>query len=64
MQRKAISQAVLDAQALQRARAAYHNTDYPERWCDRCGQLYQGPAVYCSLACALADTDPVRKAAR
>lgn len=35
--------------------AAYHNDSYPERACDRCKRPYRGPAVYCSLACALAD---------
>jgi ribosomal protein S27AE len=28
---------------------------FPERPCDRCGKPYRGPAVYCSLTCALAD---------
>lgn len=37
------------------ARSSYHNDDYPERLCDRCGKTYRGPAVYCSLECALAD---------
>jgi hypothetical protein len=37
------------------ARAAYRDDAYPERQCDYCGRLYRGPAVYCSLDCALAD---------
>lgn len=28
---------------------------FPERLCDHCGKPYQGPAVYCSLDCALRD---------
>ena len=34
---------------------SYRNDAYPERACDHCGQPYRGPAVYCSLACSLAD---------
>jgi len=46
----------LDAlEAQQRAEAAYIDPSFPERACDRCGKTYQGPAVYCSLACAIAD---------
>lgn len=35
--------------------ADYRDDSFPERACDRCGTLYRGPAVYCSLKCALAD---------
>lgn len=38
-----------------RARASYNDTRWPVRACDRCEKDYQGPAVYCSLDCALAD---------
>ena len=31
------------------------NARFPERPCDKCGKPYRGPAVYCSLTCALAD---------
>lgn len=41
--------------AKRRAEAAYIDPAYPERPCDLCGKLYQGPAVYCSLKCALDD---------
>ena len=34
----------------------YQDDGFPERACDRCGQLYRGPAVYCSLKCAIADS--------
>lgn len=34
---------------------AYRDDTYPERPCDHCGKLYRGPAVYCSLECAVAD---------
>ena len=34
-------------EAVLRAREAYHGDD--------CGLLYRGPAVYCSLDCAIAD---------
>jgi hypothetical protein len=37
------------------ARAAYRDDSFPARLCDRCGTPYRGPAVYCSLACAVAD---------
>jgi hypothetical protein len=33
----------------------YLDDRYPKRECDRCGAQYRGPAVYCSLACAIAD---------
>ena len=35
----------------------YYNRNYPERCCDfvSCGRKYRGPAVYCSLECALLD---------
>ena len=33
----------------------YVDPSCPERACDRCERLYRGPAVYCSLSCALAD---------
>lgn len=39
----------------ERAEAAYRDDSCPERACDRCGEPYKGPAVYCSLACAVAD---------
>jgi len=35
--------------------AAYRDASFAPRVCDCCGQVYRGPAVYCSLACALAD---------
>ena len=34
---------------------AYRDESFDERACDYCGKLYRGPAVYCSLECALAD---------
>jgi hypothetical protein len=33
----------------------YRDDNFPERNCDCCGNLYKGPAVYCSHACALKD---------
>jgi hypothetical protein len=48
--------ATLDVQAPGlRQWIAYHDDGQPERACDRCGQSYRGPALYCSLACAQAD---------
>jgi hypothetical protein len=38
-----------------RAKRAYRDDSFPERECDHCGKTYQGPAVYCSLECAMAD---------
>jgi RNase P subunit RPR2 len=32
----------------------YRVDGYPERKCDQCGTPYSGPAVFCSLACAVA----------
>jgi hypothetical protein len=37
------------------AAALYCNVKFAERPCDHCAKLYRGPAVYCSLECALAD---------
>ena len=37
------------------AAGSYRDDVYPERLCDRCASLYRGPAVYCSLECAIAD---------
>lgn len=42
-------------QARARAIARYHDPTWPERQCDYCQRPYRGPAVYCSLICALAD---------
>ena len=33
----------------------YHDPSCPERHCDYCGLRYRGPAVYCSIECAIAD---------
>jgi hypothetical protein len=33
----------------------YRNENCQKRDCDFCGKPYRGPAVYCSLECALAD---------
>jgi hypothetical protein len=35
--------------------AAYIDPRFPERSCDACDRSYRGPAVYCSLACAMRD---------
>lgn len=43
------------AKAWCEVRAAYRDDAFPERSCDRCGTSYRGPAVYCSLDCAVAD---------
>jgi hypothetical protein len=34
---------------------AYRDDSYPSRNCDYCGLRYRGPAVYCSIECAIAD---------
>jgi hypothetical protein len=34
---------------------AYRDVRFEERTCNCCGKPYRGPAVYCSLACAVAD---------
>jgi hypothetical protein len=33
----------------------YQDDRFEERPCDHCLKLYRGPAVYCSLKCAVAD---------
>lgn len=43
-----------DQQFAERAESLYHNTSFRERPCDHCGASYQGPAVFCSLKCAVA----------
>ena len=35
--------------------AKYRNENCRQRNCDHCGKPYRGPAVYCSLQCALDD---------
>jgi hypothetical protein len=40
--------------ARRRAEEAYRDARFLERACDMCGRLYQGPAVFCSLECAIA----------
>jgi hypothetical protein len=35
--------------------ASYHDETCEPRACDHCSATYRGPAVYCSLECALAD---------
>ena len=37
------------------AKQAYQNDHYPCRKCDHCQKPYRGPALYCSLTCALDD---------
>ena len=37
------------------AAGSYADPSFDERACDRCGKLYRGPAVYCSLTCAIKD---------
>jgi ribosomal protein S27AE len=34
---------------------SYRDDSFPPRACDRCGESYRGPAVYCSIKCALED---------
>lgn len=47
--------AVNEADLLARARGAYRDDSRPARTCDACGKPYHGPAVYCSLECAMGD---------
>ena len=37
------------------AAGSYVDPSFNERECDHCGKLYRGPALYCSLTCALSD---------
>jgi len=37
----------------------YQDDRFPERQCDYCNRRYRGPAVYCSLRCAIADSGTV-----
>lgn len=34
---------------------AYRDPKHVPRRCDRCNHLYRGPALHCSLSCAVAD---------
>lgn len=45
----------LPYRATEFARAAYRDDSYQERDCDHCGKPFRGPAIYCSLECAVAD---------
>lgn len=40
---------------IDRAVQSYVDPSFPERQCDYCGKPYRGPAVYCSLICAVDD---------
>jgi|HubBroStandDraft_5_1064220.scaffolds.fasta_scaffold21903_5 hypothetical protein len=37
------------------AQAAYRDDKFEPALCHHCGAEYRGPALYCSLRCALAD---------
>lgn len=37
------------------ARSRYSDTSCPPRACDHCQRTYQGPNIYCSFECAIAD---------
>jgi len=50
-----VDDVAMQGAALDRARAAYRDDSFSERNCDACGQPYRGPAVHCSLTCALGD---------
>lgn len=45
----------LSANRVNAAEAAYRDSSQPWRKCDRCEMPYRGPAVYCSLSCAVLD---------
>lgn len=45
----------VEARRRETVKLAYRDDAFPERPCDRCGQPYRGPAVYCSLTCAMLD---------
>jgi len=38
-----------------RAGNPYHDPACPVRPCDHCGAAYTGPALYCSMLCAISD---------
>jgi hypothetical protein len=48
---------LMDDQVRDRAEALYRDPRFADRLCERegCGCIYRGPAVYCSLTCALLD---------
>lgn len=52
MQRKGLTDKPQDTDY---PRDPYKDDRYPERECDYCHHSYKGPAVYCSLRCALVD---------
>lgn len=53
--RRAMEYADREVAALKSAEVSYWDPGCPPRQCDKCGQTYTGPAVYCSLRCATAD---------
>jgi len=46
---------IRQAVATAAAEASYVDASYDERLCERCAKPYRGPALYCSLVCAVAD---------
>lgn len=38
-----------------RARAAFRDKNWIEQNCERCGEAYRGPSMYCSHGCATLD---------
>jgi hypothetical protein len=51
----AIKLAIVQMTEADAAQAAYHDPSMPRRECDYCRLPYNGPAIYCSLSCAVAD---------
>ncbi len=50
-----LGSAMEEANAKRRAQDAYRDESCPIRLCDRCRLPYRGPAIYCTLECAIAD---------
>jgi hypothetical protein len=53
--RMLMGQRIERADNVRRARTAYRDDRAQPMACHRCGGMYRGPAVYCSLECAEAD---------
>jgi hypothetical protein len=56
-EQEAVRARLYDEESMQywREIGCYRDDTSPERACDHCQRPYRGPAVYCSLTCALAD---------
>jgi len=48
---------VRELDSVLKARLSYADPAFPDRRCSRCGNVYRGPAAYCSPDCEMAVMD-------